>query len=382
MKKRNSVCRCAALLLAAVLLLAACGGSDTTQAATMHLMRTEGEVYVSDDAGKSIEPRENLGLHSGYGVETQAVSCAWINLDDVKLTKMDENSGIAIQKDGKHLEIEVMSGSLFFNVTQPLEADETLDIRTSTMAVGIRGTRGWVEDNDGLSRVYLLEGRVECAAGGHTVLVNAGEMAELTEDGELVVKSFTAQDIPSFVREELGEDEETAPSLSEPEFSWFRKQFDFVDEDTLPSQTKELLYRIMNAVQSENLDEAEALALSMIDMENITGGENEWTDYGQRSFFSEFDGYRVEVFNWDARDEMAKGDRITTLVRIEIRPESGQGCYVDCASMVDDNEQAYTEAGFAIGQCEDYNWTGSFERNADDTGEPVLDISNARDWND
>lgn len=76
-------------------------------AASMHLVRTEGEVYVSDDTGKSLEPRENLGLYSGYELSTEKESYSWINLDDVKLAKMDQSSKIAIQKEEKNLEVKV-----------------------------------------------------------------------------------------------------------------------------------------------------------------------------------------------------------------------------------------------------------------------------------
>ena len=93
---------------------------------------------------------------------SSSASFAWINLDDVKLAKLDEKSEIAIQKEDKRLELEVKSGSLFFNVTQPLEDDETMNIRTSSMVVGIRGTCGWVEVPDASHmNVYLLEGKVE-----------------------------------------------------------------------------------------------------------------------------------------------------------------------------------------------------------------------------
>ena len=194
------------LMLAAVLCVTACGGDTTTTATTMHLKRTEGTVTVSDSAEKDVPLLENLGLYSGYGVDTRSESYAWINLDDVKLTKMDQESGIAIQKEGKNLEIEIKSGSLFFNVIQPLADDETMDIRTSTMVVGIRGTCGWMEHRDGISRVYLLEGTVECSAGGQTVQVNAGEMAEFTANGNLVVKAFTVREILTFVQAELMQD--------------------------------------------------------------------------------------------------------------------------------------------------------------------------------
>ena len=188
------------LALIMALSLAACGGGTTATA--MHLRRADGTVSVSDGNGKNVPVLDNLGLYSGYGVGTRTASYAWIDLDDVKLAKLDQNSEIAIEKEGKALEIRLKSGSLFFNVTQPLENDETMNIRTSTMLVGIRGTSGWLEDNGGLSRVYILEGKVECSAGGQTVQVNAWEFAELTADGELVVEPFDEQDIPAFVREE------------------------------------------------------------------------------------------------------------------------------------------------------------------------------------
>ena len=196
MKIRNRAYRCAALLLVVslVLSMAACSGQNTT-AATMHLRRAEGTVSVSGGDGKDVPVLEKLGLYSGYGVNTRSESYAWIDLDDVKLTKLDQNSEIAIQKEGKKLDIEVKSGSLFFNVTQPLEDDETMNIRTSTMLVGIRGTCGWVEHRDGLSRVYILEGKVSCSAGDQSVRIYAGEMAELTADGKIAVSTFTIRDM-------------------------------------------------------------------------------------------------------------------------------------------------------------------------------------------
>ena len=134
--------RSTAVVLSLALLLTSCGGGAT--ATSMHLKKTEGTVAVSDSEGKTVAPRKDLGLYSGYGVNTQTESYAWIDLDSVKLTKLDQDSEIAITKEGKELEIEVKSGSLFFNVTEPMEDGESLNIRTSTMIVGIRGTCGWV----------------------------------------------------------------------------------------------------------------------------------------------------------------------------------------------------------------------------------------------
>lgn len=216
MRTHKLLHRCAALVLALSLLLslAACGGSSEAAATTMHLTRTAGQVAVSDGAGKDVALLENLGLYSGYGVDTGRESFAWINLDDVKLAKMDQRSEIAIQKEGKQLEIEVRSGSLFFNITEPLADDETMNIRTSSMAVGIRGTCGWVDTPDGEHMtLYLLEGKVECSSGTQTSGVNAGEMAVMTESGQIEVQPFSAQDVPAFVLAEIEDDDDLAESI-------------------------------------------------------------------------------------------------------------------------------------------------------------------------
>lgn len=205
--------RLSALVLTAALLLTACG--PKAEAASMRLRRTEGRVSVSDGSGKDVEPREDLGLYSGYGVDTRSESYAWIDLDSVKLTKLDEDSEIEIAREGRDLVIEVKSGSLFFNVSEPLADDETMTIRTSAMMVGIRGTCGWValsEDEEQLS-VYLLEGKVRCEADGERETVRAGEMAVMTGDGEITVSPFTARDIPAFVLEELEEDDSLAEAI-------------------------------------------------------------------------------------------------------------------------------------------------------------------------
>lgn len=204
---RKTTTRLTALALALALLLTSCGGGGAS-AATMHLRKTEGTVGVSDNEGKDVAPRENLGLYSGYQVGTQAESYAWIDLDEVKLTKMDADSEVEITKEGKKLEINVKSGSLFFNVTEPLADDETMNIVASTMVIGVRGTCGWVTEDT----AALLEGTVTVTAGNQEATVSAGEMAVLT-DGVLEVKPFTVNDVPAFVVEELAGDDNLAQTV-------------------------------------------------------------------------------------------------------------------------------------------------------------------------
>ncbi len=203
-----------ALLVGAVLLcLSGCG--NQAKATTMHLVRTEGTVGVTDEDQKDVALIDQLGLYSGYEVGTRTQSYAWIDLDDVKLTKMDADSQVEIQKTGKDLEILVNSGNLFFNVTKPLEADETMTIRTSNMMVGIRGTCGWVEVEDpDHMKIFLLEGSVSCAVADPgsgqevTETVNAGETGRLTawseeEEGSIQVEKLPYTSVPDFVLEEL-----------------------------------------------------------------------------------------------------------------------------------------------------------------------------------
>ena len=82
-------------------------------------------------------------------------------------------------QSGRKLELFLETGSLYFNVTKALEADETFDIRTSTMVVGIRGTCGYVNVDD----LFLIEGHtVVTDTEGNTVEVFAGQ--RLTRDRE------------------------------------------------------------------------------------------------------------------------------------------------------------------------------------------------------
>mgnify|MGYP002508296952 CR=1 FL=1 len=237
------------------------GGTDSTgmsaSAATMFLRKMEGSVTVSDAEGQSIEPAENLGLYSGYGMGTEAESFAWIDLDKVKLAKLDEYSEAAISKDGKNLSIEIQSGSLFFNVTEPLADDETMEIRSSTMLVGIRGTCGWMSQN----AVGLLEGTVTVTAGEKSVTVTAGEKAVFTQDGALEVRELTFDSIPDFVAREILDDE----SLQQAVYG--------ASGLRIPTTYEELVDMLEDVVYSEVIDfEADGSPELLVIQEGVSNG--------------------------------------------------------------------------------------------------------------
>ena len=242
MKYHNNVFfRAVTALLAAAFLLSctACGGMAAT---TIELLRTQGEVAVADKDGKGVSIIEGLKLYSGYQVDTRSGSYAWINLDDTKLAKMDAQSQVEIQKEGKYLEVLVHSGSLFFNVAEPLEEDESMDIRNSTMVVGIRGTCGFVESPDAQHmNVYLLEGKVECTISSpegeilQTATIKAGETAQLVyagEDSSITVSSFTIDDVPEYVAEEI-------PDAGNAEIDALIEELEQQKEELLEQQQKE-----------------------------------------------------------------------------------------------------------------------------------------------
>ncbi len=230
-----------ALLLAAAFLLAGCGGKSgdggesggqgggtgreagteaSVDATTMRLEKTVGDVTVWDEKEEIQELQEKLPLYSGYQLFTQAESYGWINLDDTKLAKMDKESAASVQKEDKHLTLTAKQGSLFFNVTEPLAEDETMEIEFGDMIVGIRGTCGWVSAAAPRA-VYILEGTVTCEIPGEglSAQVSAGEMAYLVKSTEnrIEVQPFTRMDIPRFVLDELDSDLVQSIPESEPE---------------------------------------------------------------------------------------------------------------------------------------------------------------------
>ncbi len=227
-RKRPNFHRPLALLLALALCLTMAApalAAENAIASSIQLSKTEGTVSATNSAGRSISLIKNLRLFSGYHVLTKADSYAWLNLDSAKLLKVDASSETEVRKSGKKLEVLLCSGNLFFNVTEPLDDDETLNIRTSTTLTGVRGTCGWVNVIDRRStQVCILEGTVECvvsdAVSGESksTTIRAGEVATFTvhpeeasalkgERCEIVTERCAVEDVPGYVLVELVEDE-------------------------------------------------------------------------------------------------------------------------------------------------------------------------------
>jgi len=223
--------RITSLLLALTLAFSLCVPALAEDAAgtTLRLEETTGTVKVKDAAGADKTARAGMRLYNGYTVETGASSSGYISLDDTKAVKLDASGKVEIKKNGKKLEVSLTAGQLFFNVTEPLKADESLNIRTATMVTGIRGSFGWVNGTE----IGLMHGHVtltcinpETSAvrvtevySGEKVSYEAGA-SSAAADPELLEIDFvkepvTLEDVPAIVVEQVASDETLQAQLAE-----------------------------------------------------------------------------------------------------------------------------------------------------------------------
>ena len=186
-----------AIVVIAGAILAIVLGQNNLLANTMRLLRVEGTVNIEDTKG---------GFQSGDALNTGKDGLASVGLDDTKIVTLENDSRAEFMKKGKQLELKLTQGALFFNVTQKLKDDESLDIKTSTMTAGIRGTSGIVyydETDDYRESIIVTDGAVEISATNaktgetKTARVEAGKMLKvyLTDDvGNSV--NFEIKDVP------------------------------------------------------------------------------------------------------------------------------------------------------------------------------------------
>lgn len=150
----------------------------TARATTMKLEKTEGQVTLKTQNGSVRKITNGMRLLNGHTLATAKASYAYINLDNSKAVKLDQNSSATLRQNGKSLELLVKNGSLFFNVSKPLTGKENMNIRTSTMVTGIRGTCGVVEKiSQRRSKLHLLEGQVTLGTGSNATTIYGGQTA-------------------------------------------------------------------------------------------------------------------------------------------------------------------------------------------------------------
>jgi hypothetical protein len=216
-KKKKIIIIAAAILLVVIAAILIFYFGSQIRATTMRILRLEGEVSLEDN-GKNKKVKESLRLNDGNALTTETESLVSIGLDDTKIVTMDEKSRAEFSQKGRKLDLHLTAGSLFFEVQKPLEDDETFDIRTSTMVVGIRGTSGWVSVEGDHETLIVTDGIV------HVIGINptTGETKEIDVGAGQRVRTYlyndrkvdsimfyleriTERDLPEFVLERLRE---------------------------------------------------------------------------------------------------------------------------------------------------------------------------------
>ena len=189
---------------------------------TMRLLRVEGTVNIENGDGGTKPVIDNIRFQSGDALNTGADGLASVGLDDSKIVTLQNDSRAEFTKSGKRLELKLIKGALFFNVTEKLSEDETFEIKTSTMTAGIRGTSGYVYyDDDGRDSLIITDGVVIVTAinpetgetkyaevrGGQKITVYL--YSDRTQDSvEFSITDVKENDLPEFPLQMISENEE------------------------------------------------------------------------------------------------------------------------------------------------------------------------------
>ena len=209
--QKGNVKRILCALLACTLFLTPVtpASAATARATTMKLEKKEGTVTLKTQSGTSLRITNGMRLYNGNFLSTGNSSYAYISLDSSKAVKLDQNSSATLRQSGSRLELLTKSGKLFFNVSKPLTKNESMNVRTSTMVTGIRGTCGVVEVvTRTLSKLYLIEGTVTLGSGDQAVTVNGGQVATIEKGTQkpVHVEKMTEKDIPAVALQEIVND--------------------------------------------------------------------------------------------------------------------------------------------------------------------------------
>ena len=203
-----------ALAVLFVFILGCASAAESYTAQTMRLLHYEGTVEIEDPTGKPRFVMENARFASGEAMRTGAASIASVSLDGSKIITLDAESRVEFLKEANHMQLTLTQGTLLLDVQDKLDENETLDIQTSTMTVGIRGTVVYLTaDNatEGVGRqtvLGVLEGTAQITYqddhGARRLLdVPAGRQARVPMDGprdaERIISDIKAGDIPGFV---------------------------------------------------------------------------------------------------------------------------------------------------------------------------------------
>ena len=244
--------RLAVMMLVTTLLFCTGAHAESFQAATMRLLQYEGTVEIQDASGKSRVVMKNARFGSGDILQTGKESRASVSLDKSRIVSLDASTQVRFAEESGHMQLTLQEGAILLDVGEKLDKNESLDIQTSSMMVGIRGTIIFLretspetadknlsghgadnlEDNKEKSeenagnkaetkpsahafQIGVLEGTAEVTfeQGGikRQIPVPANKVLSFGQNESTpVVKDLTAEEIQGFVAREILEDSKRA----------------------------------------------------------------------------------------------------------------------------------------------------------------------------
>ena len=110
------------------------------EASTMKLLRHEGTVDIFDVSGAPRFLLEGVRFISGESMQTGEDGTASVGLDDTKIVSLDHNTLVQFIQEDNHMQLNLLEGEIFLDVSEKLDENASFDIQTTTMTVGIRGT--------------------------------------------------------------------------------------------------------------------------------------------------------------------------------------------------------------------------------------------------
>ncbi len=206
------------VVLAAVIAVIITVASKFT-ASSMKLEDVRGAVSLFNVKGDALKPEVGVRLFDGNRLDTREESRAVVLLDEDRFVYLMAESGATVNKKGKALSLSLDRGSTYFYIAKDLANDESFEIRTSTMIVGIRGTSGYVTtDENGAEVLYLTSGKVEVflpeKAEGH--ILDAGKRISVSRtDGDINVNIEDFSSLPQEAVDEILANEDLKKEVEE-----------------------------------------------------------------------------------------------------------------------------------------------------------------------
>ena len=141
MKRRVSLIILIILCSISLLCYGASEGVEASyEASTMKLLRHEGTVDIFDINGDPRFLLEGVRFLSGESMRTGPDGSASVGLDDTKIVSLDHDTYVQFIQEDNHMQLNLLEGEIFLDVSAKLDENASFDIQTTTMTVGIRGT--------------------------------------------------------------------------------------------------------------------------------------------------------------------------------------------------------------------------------------------------